>query len=105
MSSGTTIWVGVDVDLWGFEGVFRGILEGMVRRVVMDAVSMLVAVTRTTARCQTQSVPRFSGAAHRAFPPAFTLPLVEAEVPAHGLSRSQQEAGKDTAGSVAAYSL
>jgi len=39
MSSGTTIWVGVDADMSGFEGVFEGMWEEKVRRAVVAASS------------------------------------------------------------------
>jgi hypothetical protein len=40
----------------GFEGVLRGILVGMVRRVVVAAASILVAVRRARARYHTERV-------------------------------------------------
>ena len=43
-SSGTTIGVGVDADVWGFEGVCRGILEGMVRSAVGTLIQAMVMV-------------------------------------------------------------
>lgn len=45
MSYRTTIWAGVDIDVWGFEGVFRGILVGMVRRAVLAVLRTLAALT------------------------------------------------------------
>ena len=74
MSSGTTIGVGVDVDAWGLEEAVGGFWEETVRTVVLPALGMLVAVTRTMARYQTQPVPHFSITTHRILPPAFAVP-------------------------------
>jgi hypothetical protein len=32
MSSGTTVWVGVNIDVWGFEGIAWGFWEETARR-------------------------------------------------------------------------
>ncbi len=42
MSSGTTIWVGVYVDVWGFEGSISRTWEGMVRMAVMARVGLVI---------------------------------------------------------------
>jgi len=57
MFSGTTIWIGVDVDVWGFEGVFQEAWEEMVRRVVVG-VLRAITLTRLCRRNLTYSVGR-----------------------------------------------
>ena len=42
MSSGTTVWVGVYVDVWGFEGAFRGMWEEMASRSIAVRVGLLM---------------------------------------------------------------
>jgi len=53
ISNGTTIRVGVDADMSGFEGAFQEVWEEMVRRAMVGATSILVAATSTTMRHQT----------------------------------------------------
>jgi hypothetical protein len=43
MSSGTTIWVDVDIGVWGFEGVFGGILREVANRDAALRVGLLMA--------------------------------------------------------------